>query len=351
MSPLMKFLKTNFELLLNNPLSVLRFCLALFMGSGTVNKLKTVSSFDLYAADSLSKTWIVGLFPDDIFLYVHEMQGAFTILIIVSALGAAFGFLGRFNLFVLALSSFLLGGLIEGLGNFDHNYSLPSQVLLILALVPGSMRISLDSLLLKKYRLFGAKAILQNADWGLHLVLTVVVVTYFTAGISKIRYGGTDWLDGSTLTFYLQNHDSRYASGSRQLLIANTRDSKTANFKDHYGFEAHTYGNYQRSKFNEKIADWLVSKPALVAFFSLMTLIIEICGFVVFFNSKWRNTYLFTAILMHTSIGILMGLYFSKYRLICLLLMDWKLIINTIEIKYTRLMLKFRNARQEVTHL
>lgn len=347
----MKFLKTNFELLLHNQLSVLRFFLALYMGSGTLNKLKTVTSFDLYAAESLSKTWIVSLFPDDIFSVVQEMQSAFAILILVSALGAAVGLLGRFNLFILALSSFLLGGFVEGLGNFDHNYSMPSQILLILALVPGSMRISLDNLLLKKIFSVSSKRGVQTADWGFHLVLTLVVVTYFTAGISKIRYGGTDWLDGSTLTFYLQNHDSRYPAGSRQLLIANTSDSETANFKDNYGFEAHTYGNYQRSKFNEKIADWLVSKPALVSFFSLMTIIIEICGFVVFFNSKWRNAYLLTAILMHTSIGILMGLYFTKYRLICFLLMDWKLIVNSIEQKYISIVVLPRKTRREVNHL
>ncbi len=334
----MKALKTNFELVLDNPLSVLRFCLALIMGSGTVNKLKTVSSIDLYTAEALSKTWIVSLFPDGMFSFVQEMYFPFLVLIILSALGAAFGLLGRFNLFMLALLSFLLGGFVEGLGNFDHNYSLPSQILLILALVPGSMRISMDSLLFKKFFSFGPHPANPTSKWGLQLVLTLVVVTYFTARISKIRYGGTDWLDGSTLTFYLQNHSSRYPSGSQQLLIANGFGSQTEHWKDNYGFQAHTYGNYQRSAFNEKIADWLVSKPAVVSFFALMTIIIEVCAFVVFFNSKWRNAYLIMAILMHTSIGILMGLFFTKYRLICFLLLDWRLIINTAKQKYVSIL-------------
>lgn len=330
----MKILKANFELLLDNPLSVLRFCLALIMGSGTVNKLKTVSSIDLYTGESLSKTWIVSLFPDGIFSFVQEMYYPFLVLIIISALGAAIGLAGRFNLFMLALLSFLLGGFVEGLGNFDHNYSLPSQILLILALVPGSMRISVDSLLFKKLFSFDSNRDTPTSSWGLKLVLTLVVVTYFTAGISKIRYGGMDWLEGSTLTFYLQNHDSRYPAGSRQLLIANASGTQTEHWKDDYGFQAHTYGNYQRSSFNEKIADWLVSKPALVSFFAFTTILIEVCGFVVFFNSKWRNAYLITVILMHTSIGILMGLFFTKYRLICFLLLDWRGIINTAKQKY-----------------
>ena len=329
----MKLLKINLEWLLNNPLSVLRFCLALFMGSGTLNKLKTVTSFDLFANETLSKTWIVNLFPNDIFLYVQEMKIAFAILIMASALCAAVGLLGRLNLFILALSSFLLGGLVEGLGNFDHNYSLPSQVLLILALAPGSMRISLDSLILKRFFSVNLISTTQNVKWGFTLVLTLLVVTYFTAGISKIRYGGTDWLDGSTLSFYLQNHDYKYP-GSRQLLIANTSQTNTANFKDHYGFQAHTYGNYQRSKFNTNIASWLVSKPAMISFFALLTIVVEVCGFVAFINSKWRNAYLITAILMHTSIGVLMGLYFTKYRLICFLLIDWKLIFQGIKSNY-----------------
>ncbi|WP_373518384.1 hypothetical protein [Pricia sp.] len=330
----MKTLKTNFDLVLDNPLSVLRFCLALIMGSGTANKLKTVSSIDLYTHEALAKTWIVSLFPDGMFFYVQEMYFPFLVLIIISALGAAIGLLGRFNLFILAVSSFILEGFVEGLGNFDHNYSLPSQILLILAMVPGSMRISVDSLLFKKFSVFNSDRKIHTSGWGINLVLTLVVVTYFTAGISKIRYGGADWLDGSTLTFYLQNHDSRYPAGSRQLLIANASESQTTHFKDNYGFQAHTYGNFQRSAFNEKIADWLVSKPAVVSFFALMTIIIEVCGFVVFFNSKWRNAYLITVILMHTSIGILMGLFFTKYRLICFLLIDWKLIFSTVRQKY-----------------
>ncbi|MGB7394362.1 MAG: hypothetical protein WA913_08220, partial [Pricia sp.] len=47
-----------------------------------------------------------------------------------------------------------------------------------------------------------------------------------------------------------------------------------------------------------------------------------------------RNAYLLTAILMHTSIGVLMGLYFTKYRLICFCLMDWKAIFQGARKKY-----------------
>ena len=32
-----------------------------------------------------------------------------------------------------------------------------------------------------------------------------LVFTYFTAGVSKLRYGGVEWLDGSTLSFYIQD--------------------------------------------------------------------------------------------------------------------------------------------------
>lgn len=326
MYAVLKVSKTPLKILLENPLSVLRFFLALIMGSGTVNKLKTVCSIEGYSPETLAKTWIVSLFPENILSLVQDMYLPFFTVILICAIGSAIGLLGRFNLFFLALLSFLLGGLTEGLGNFDHNYSLPSQVLLILALVPGSMKISLDAFLFGKVSRIEREEEESKSGWGLNLILTLVVVTYFTAGISKIRYGGWQWLDGSTLTFYLQNHVSKYPEGTKQLLIANDYDASETKWKDGFGFEAHTYGNYQRSDFNEKIADWLITKPSLVSFFALMTLIVEIGGFVVFFNSKWRNAYLITAILMHTSIGVLMGLYFTKYRLICFCLMDWKLI-------------------------
>ena len=334
MFPPMKTAKAHFEILLQNPLSVLRFLLALIMGSGTVNKLKTINSIDYYPAGSWAKTWIVNLFPDGTLSFIHEMQQPVSLVIILCSVGAALGFFGRANLFLLALMSFLMGGITEGLGNFDHNYSLPSQVLLVLAFVPGSMKISLDALMFKKTVKKEEYRPARRSGWGFNLILTLLVATYFTAGISKIRYGGVQWLEGSTLTFYLKNHVSRYPQGVKQLLIANKSTGPTDKWKDGYGFQAHTYGNYQRSAFNEKIADWLALKPCLVSFFALMTLLIEVGGFVVFFNSKWRNAYLVTAILMHTSIGILMGLYFTKYRLICFCLMDWKMIFRSVHRKY-----------------
>ena len=35
---------------------------------------------------------------------------------------------------------------------------------------------------------------------GLKLIMIMLAFTYFTAGVSKLRYGGMRWLDGKTLT-------------------------------------------------------------------------------------------------------------------------------------------------------
>ncbi|MCW5517041.1 hypothetical protein J1G40_12330 [Muriicola sp. Z0-33] len=321
--------------LFNNPLSVLRFALPWLVAKVIYDQLNIIyyNSYDHVPA--FSKTWFLHLMPDSWLSFGPESKFLF-ILLVVCAVGAALGIAGRLCLLILAFLEFLVGGTFESLGIFDHNSSLSSQVLLILALVPGTMRISVDYFV---YKHFINKKLVKKPNgpppkWGLNLILIVLVLTYFTAGVSKIRHGGIKWLDGATLGFYLENYVADYASGEQQLLIANDAINSGEHWKDNIGFEAHTYGNYQYRTGFKKLANWVAERPAWVIAISVITILFEFTWFIVFINSKYRNIYLIAAFITHTMIGVLMGLYFLHYRIICLCLLDWNLMLKTFGGKY-----------------
>lgn len=50
-----------------------------------------------------------------------------------------------------------------------------------------------------------------KAGWALRLVQLAVVATYFLAAVAKLRYGGIEWLWGTTLTWAILRRGTRWA--------------------------------------------------------------------------------------------------------------------------------------------
>lgn len=319
--------------IITQPLSILRFSLSILMGKYLLVRFISIFQLENNTEYALSKTWFTNLLPDSFFILDENFYLTIKILIVVSALCAAIGLLGRLSLFMLALLCFYVFGIGEGIGVFDHHTSLPTQVILALALVPGSMKLSLDYLLLSFYykRKDRVLNVSKNQKWGINIMLLVVVLTYFTAGISKLRYGnGVSWMNGSTLSFYLKERTAKYDKGESQLIIGDYKIKDSEKWKDQFGFIAHTYGNFQTNKRLNKIADYIADNKILVITLSIGSVLFELLGFIVFFNSKYRNLYLISAIAFHMSIGSLMGISFRQYRLICFCLIDWDYYLRTL---------------------
>lgn len=320
--------------LLNQPLSLLRFALSILLGKKIIEQLYFINQVLDNDGYQLSTTWFTSLLPDTWFIFNETYVNTLFIIIIVVAIAAAIGFLGRLSLFTLAFLSYYIFGVSEGIGIFDHHMSLPTQVILALALVPGSMKLSMDYLLLKYVYLKEKTPLFQfskNPKWGFNLVLALVVLTYFTAGISKLRYGhGINWLDGSTLGFYLKERTNLYQQGDKQLIIGDAKITEDKKWKDHYGFIAHTYANYQTSPRLTAISEYVANNKILLILLSIGSVLFELLAFIAFINSKYRNIYLASAIIFHLSIGALMGISFRQYRVICFFLIDWIAIFNFI---------------------
>ncbi|WP_375324225.1 hypothetical protein [Flagellimonas sp. GZD32] len=178
---------------------------------------------------------------------------------------------------------------------------------------------------------------------GTNLLLLVLVLTYFTAGLSKLRYGGFNWLDGSTLSFYIQDHTGDYPEGKKQLLIGRSATDKDFEWKGKYNLYSHTYGNYRSNPKIRAINTWLGSNKIVMSGLSVLTIILELGGFIVFINPRLRNLYLISAIGMHSSIGFVMGLGFLNYKVICLCLMDWQSAWETVTGMFKKSVHKIRS--------
>jgi len=339
-----KTIMSLFNLLIQHPLSILRFGLSILMGKRVLAELDFIIQIQDNRYYELSSTWFLSILPNGLFNFDYNYI-TYKYVILCSAILAAIGILGRVNLLILSFFSFFILGVSEGVGIFDHHLSLPTQVLLVLALIPGSMQLSIDCLIIKIYNHFKNKKTISftnNSKWGFNLILGLVALTYFTAGISKIRYGGINWLDGSTLGFYLKERTDLQKKGDVQLIIGSKSISEEKKWKDKFGFIAHTYANYQTSNSLLKISNYVANNKILLILLSIGSVLFELLAFIVFINSKYRNIYLFSAIAFHLSIGALMGISFRQYRLICLCLIDWNLILNYLknksaQIKFFRL--------------
>jgi hypothetical protein len=321
--------------LLKQPLSFLRFTLSILIGKQLIKELEFVYEITDHVNYTLSKTWFTSILPDTFFEFDVSHFSFFHTLILISTIGAAIGLLGRLNLMVLGFLSFYFLGVSEGIGIFNHHISLPSQVILALALIPGSMKLSVDYFALKIMFSLKKKGetfkITENPKWGFNLILTLVALTYFTAGVSKLRYGhGLNWLDGSTLGFYLNERTELYKKGDVQLIIGDSSIKEQDKWKDRFGFIGHTYGNYQTSKKLINISQFISNNKILLILLSVGSVLFELLAFIVFINSKYRNVYLISAILFHLSIGALMGISFRQYRIICFFLIDWSIILKFI---------------------
>lgn len=268
----------------------------------------------------------------------------FAILYYTVAFLALVGICTRPALLIFSLLTIYISDIVSARGFFDHEASLTTQVLLILALAPGSTNFSLANFLkwatakFKNERKAFFDTLIGSpvSAWGLKLIVVVLACTYFTAGLSKIRYGGLKWVDGNTLTHYLDGSASPYTPGNKPMYISPPEIPKNKKWKDGFGVYSYSYGNRQKSKFWRDLGYTLASNKYLIVSVSALTVIFELSGFALLIGGWTRILYLFGAILMHKSIGALMNLPFIGYQIICFFLIDWKWMYDQLNVKIKR---------------
>jgi hypothetical protein len=200
------------------------------------------------------------------------------------------------------------------------------------------MRLSFDLLIIKLFRNKEYLKIFNDTPkkWGLNLILLLLIATYLTAGISKLRFGGLEYLDGETIGFYIQERTFEFDNGSHKLIIGDSNLTNEDKWKDKFGLKAYAYSNITSSERIKGIQMYIASSPNILKIITFCSIVFEFLGFIVFFGSKYRNIYLCFAFMFHTVIGLLMGFTFYQYRLICILLIDWRSILNYFNYRFPR---------------
>jgi hypothetical protein len=265
-------------------------------------------------------------------VFFHFPASLFLVIYACSAIGSFFGIFTRVSLFIFGIFSLYATGFSASLGVFDHVNCLVSQVVLVLAFIPGSTNLSVDRLVQHyfKYRkgdnfmFYQALWRRKEPVWGMRLMLILLASIYFAAGVSKIRFGGLRWLDGNTLAFYLDGRAGSAGNNRTPPVFLTDDKVKTEDkWRDGFGLTSYSYGNRQYGEFGIKAGKVLTSVPAVIMAIAIGTVLFELCGFLVLLDGWPRSIYLLAAIGMHIGIGVTMNLGFVPYRVLDFLLIDW----------------------------
>lgn len=245
-----------------------------------------------------------------------------------------FGFLSiiglatRLSLFIYATLYFCLMYFDISTGIYNHEGGLTAQILLVLIFADGVKNWSIDSLIRSKFDFKNVLIVKSYSNWSIKLILVLMVMGYLTAGISKIRYGGIEWLNGQTLSYYLSGAASHMNEVSQKFI---TSDPNQNDWKGEFSLIAYTYGNFQTNPYLSALGKSISDNEFILKFLSIFTVILELGAVFMLFSPNFRNIFLLMAVGFHFSIRLLMGLGFLDYQVICLCLIDWSYLFNTVK--------------------
>lgn len=280
---------------------------------------------------------LIGLLPLP-FPIQKEYLHTFTIAFYAVGVFAMLGIFTRVSVFIFTIMLLYIIDIQAARGVFDHEYTLTGLILLALVFVPGTKNFSIDRFIdWKRHKSKYHNSSFWNVMigkpeyvWGYKLILILAACTYVTSGVSKVRWGGFQWLDGQTLTYYLDGSASPHTSGPKAMFISPYNVAEQEKWKDGYGIYSYSYGNRQSSPFWRNMGKTISESPSLMMFIATSVVIFETLGFLLLFGGWTRVFYLIGAIIMHRSIGFLMNLPFFSFQLLCFLLIDWPWVYNHI---------------------
>ncbi|MDZ8201264.1 hypothetical protein RZO50_07045 [Microbacterium sp. SSW1-59] len=300
-------------------LSWMRITLGVVYGYGVY---KSITPWKNDTPERVFSGWLLAQLPRDLIVTAIANADLVALALLILVGLVVVGLATRFALFSLATLGLFVEAVGASQGIFDHESSLTTQVLFVLAFCPGVKAISLDNTI--SWLRAGRPPLWQYfmrpyRSWGIYIILGILAITYTTSGISKLRFGGLQWLNGETLGYYLSNTNT----DDTVLLVGGGPDS----WRDDLGIEMYVYGNFREASGTplDGVIEWVAGSPVLLAGIAVATVVLELAGLLLFVP-KVRSLLLISYIAMHTTIGIMMGLWFTEYRLICFFLIEWELV-------------------------
>jgi len=131
---------------------------------------------------------------------------------VLTGIAALLGTFTRLSLLGFAATNTLLIAHAYSYGQRHHPEAVMVMALWVLALAPVGARWSWDEIRSRVRASvrtgqfappLGTDAMSELARWPLRVIQWLLVLVYFSAGLSKLVSAGPDWLNGHTLTYYL----------------------------------------------------------------------------------------------------------------------------------------------------
>lgn len=141
-----------------------------------------------------------------------EFLQAAWLIAVGTAVGSVLGIRARLNMLCCAATATLIYAHIYSYNELHHPEAAMIIALWVLALGPITGAGSWEHFFARAREVLRTRQFLPRmaeADarplirWPLRLIQWVIVLTYFSAGISKLVNGGLDWFNGHTLAYYL----------------------------------------------------------------------------------------------------------------------------------------------------
>jgi hypothetical protein len=112
---------------------------------------------------------------------------------------ALVGLFSRLSLFLFATGTWIFVAHLFSYGDRHHTEALFAIFLMVLALAPSGERLSVDAALRRRRTEFAGAHSSELAIWPLKLILVLLGLTYFSAGMAKMLHSGLRWMNGYTL--------------------------------------------------------------------------------------------------------------------------------------------------------
>ena len=233
---------------------------------------------------------ISNILSESVFLTSDAFTAIYWIAIITGIL-TLIGLLTRTSAFVFALSNWIFVAHEYSYAEEHHAGAIFCIFLLLFAFSPSGRVLSVDALLRRMRSTEkdsrGTKTA-EAAIWPLKFIFVLLAMTYFSAGLAKVMYGGLEWMNGYTL---------------QQILLAAAVQREIP------------------------MGIWLAQQHTLCVLLSIFTIFFELFFFVSLFVPSIGRLFLASGIMFHIGLHLTGGHgFFQHMVLLALILVFYKAI-------------------------
>lgn len=214
-----------------------------------------------------------------------ELLQAIWLIAVATAIVSVLGIRPRLNMLCCAAATTLLYAHAYSYHEFHHPEAALVIALWVFALGPITGAGSWERLIARgreAVRMRQFRPRLSKADarplirWPLRLIQWVLVLVYFSAGLSKLINGGPDWLNGHTLAYYFAKKSIDTLGGAG-------------------------------------IGLWLAQYPSVLSLLSLGTLVFELTFVLAVLFPRLAWVYVVAGTAMHAGFYIMLGAAFFQF--------------------------------------